>query len=263
MKALVAIVVDSGGDGAEFLAEGRAFAQVHGVPDRDVLIYDDDLLDNDQLRAAFESDCADRRGGDYDLFAYFGHGGARGSYPGGWIALHYNQNPSSNGYVPALAAALSDCLAPGAAVVLYGCLAAAGPEPEKWERQDADPAWVAEGGFVQQLSAELCRAGVSPNSVFGHSTLGHTTRNPMVLVVDQCGQRARWVVRPYSGDWKAWVAALADPVDELRYRYPVDGIDTGPRPGPSPEPSPPFVGVLAAALCVAALLVVLWALELR
>ena len=229
MKALVVIVIDAGADGAEFLNEGRHFAQVHGVPDSDILIYDDDMLDNDQMRAAFYSDCADRAGQNYDLFAYFGHGGNKGSYPGGWLQLHFNQNPASPGYVPNMAAALSDCMSPNAVFMLYGCLAAAGPEKSKTAWSHNDAAWVTSGSFVQQFSAELCEVGIIGNVVIGHTTAGHTTENPMVLVVTDCGNSAFWHVEPYIGEgWEEWTDALHTFYDDTRFLFPAEYVTSAP-----------------------------------
>jgi len=221
MKALVIIMAGDGSDGAEFINEGTLFVEHHDVPDSDVLVYNT-KTPNDIVRAKFEADCQARAGNNYDLVAFFGHGGNIGSqYPGGWINLHYNSNPNGDGYVQYMAEALDLCISDGAVIVLYACLVGAGPDSSKTKWANQDPEWVTEGSFAKLLQDRLSRKWGKSTTVLAHTTAGHTTKNPMVVAIDDFG--TTWVVEPGSSDVARWNYTW----DNWSYQLKAEGVESG------------------------------------
>lgn len=74
------------------------------------------------------------------------------------------------------------------------------------------------GGFAAQLYRALVALGVDAR-VFGHTTVGHCTRNPYVRVWDS-KRNGEWLIAPSSEDWRRWVNALHAPGSTLPYRFP-------------------------------------------
>lgn len=80
-----------------------------------------------------------------------------------------------------------------------------------------------DGGFADELRDALCAEGLVDCRVDGHSTRGHTTRNPHMRRFDGegswiGGQGGRYLIRPRGKLWGAWKRALRDRDDPLRYR---------------------------------------------
>ena len=103
-------------------------------------------------------------------------------------------------------------------VPLYCC--STGEDPQD------DPITAAGTGddsFADKLRDALCNFGQVHCRVVGHTTVAHTTKNPMVLFMDGMGVPDGGVggyppVSPKSINWAAWKKALQ--TTDLRYRMP-------------------------------------------
>lgn len=102
-------------------------------------------------------------------------------------------------------------------VVLYTCNAAMASPSERYEPVGGD------GGFADALRDALCRAGCLEAQVDGHTTVGHTTRNPYVRRFEGRGSPVGGVggymlVAPGTALWPRWRTALRE--TSLRYEFP-------------------------------------------
>jgi hypothetical protein len=103
-------------------------------------------------------------------------------------------------------------------IPLYCC--STGEDPQD------DPLTAAGTGddsFADKLRDALCAVGQVNCRVMGHTTVAHTTRNPMVLFMDGMGIPTGGVggyppVSPKSANWTAWKKALQN--SDLRFRMP-------------------------------------------
>jgi hypothetical protein len=102
---------------------------------------------------------------------------------------------------------LAKVSAPNLIVPLYACLTAGTPVT----------------GFAHRLHTELVRRGLIAAKVFGHTTAGHTSRNPFVKVIDASG--ARWLVPPDSKEFPKWKAHLHATSSTLRLRFPFMALE--------------------------------------
>lgn len=98
---------------------------------------------------------------------------------------------------------------------LYACTSATS------DRTKNDQVAAGDGGFADELRDALCREGATECRVIGHTTAGHTTRNPYVRFFEGSGatnggEGGHWVVRPNGPMWKKWVAVLKT---DLRYDF--------------------------------------------
>lgn len=130
-----------------------------------------------------------------DTLVYFGHG-LRRSLP---------QLGAGLGNVASIAAALA-LGSTGPLVVLYACSAADGVAPG------------GEGGYCDALRDALCNAEATGCRVIGHSSAGHTSRNPYVReFTSATALGGTWLVAPGSTRWRAWSKGLQGP---LRLEFP-------------------------------------------
>lgn len=79
-----------------------------------------------------------------------------------------------------------------------------------------------DGGFADVLRDQLCERGLINCRIDGHTTRGHTTKNPYVRRFEGegshfGGQGGRFIVRPRGPLWREWRACLRDRSDPLRY----------------------------------------------
>lgn len=103
-----------------------------------------------------------------------------------------------------LAATIAATSAEDVSVPLYACSAATSAKNAN------DQTAAGDGGFADELRDALCREGATWNTVIGHSTAGHTTRNPYVRVFQGEGTSTGgiggcWIARPGGPLWKRWV----------------------------------------------------------
>lgn len=149
---------------------------------------------------------------DFDTVAFFCHGWENGIQAG-----------FTKGAAKALAKAILDTCGSndGVIVPLYCC--STGEDPED------DPitaAGTGEGSFADALRDALCVEGAPNCRVVGHTTVAHTTSNPMVLFFDGMGSTVGGVggyapASPKSKVWGPWKKSLRDrPNNTLRFRMP-------------------------------------------
>lgn len=82
---------------------------------------------------------------------------------------------------------------------------------------------TGEHSFADRLRDSLCELGAVHCSVMGHTTAGHTTKNPHALRFGGAGSRFGGIggfrlVTPGSRLWPKWRRALQN--DDFRYRFP-------------------------------------------
>ena len=110
-------------------------------------------------------------------------------------------------------------------IVLYACSCGRGwwwnPKKNKRDLYFDANSFKVRDGYAVALGCELKKLGVDAK-VFAHSTAGHTTRNPNVVIVGGIHnllnvkweiERMRWV-HPHDPDWKQWVAEM-----KTEYRF--------------------------------------------
>jgi len=176
-------------DGATFTAEARNFQQLYNVHDSDMIGLDTARLSKSARRQVVATVLEQRWGYGYDSVVFFGHGGKT------WSDLGYNlQN------VDQFAVAMADALDPDAVVVLYACLNADGPGFDS-----DDPDERVAGSFAEVLHNAMCDAGLDRSRVLGHTSMGHATENPYLMVIGPCGQGASWYsASPGEPGWSDW-----------------------------------------------------------
>lgn len=122
---------------------------------------------------------------------------------------------------PVLAAAIKSVIGTSVndpVIPLYCC--STGEDPQD------DPLTAAGTGddsFADKLRDAMCLAGMAQCRTMGHTTVAHTTMNPMVLFMDGMGVPEGGVggyppVSPKSAHWTKWKAALRG--TDLRFRMP-------------------------------------------
>ena len=109
-----------------------------------------------------------------------------------------------NEHIPELVAAMKDVVTNDVCLPFYACSSA---------NTKVRHAPGGDGGFCDELRDELCRQGMVDCSVIGHTTVGHTTRNPYVRVFNGNGSSiggtgGHWAIRPRSTYWKKWIKWL-------------------------------------------------------
>lgn len=150
---------------------------------------------------------------DFDTVAFFCHGWEKGIQAG-----------FSKTTVKTLAKAILDVCGNNEEVIVPLFCCSTGEDP------DDDPitaAGTGEDSFADRLRDALCQDGAPDCRVMGHTTVAHTTSNPMVLFMDGMGSKVGGVggyppVSPASkGLWTAWKRALRDRQNNtLRFRMP-------------------------------------------
>ncbi len=193
-----------------FIPEANRFVKLAAKGSRVVLI--DNSKPFAQRRKAVE---AEVNGGElFDSVAFFCHGWSKG------IQLGYTK-----ANVKALAALVLE--ATGGAqnvsyltVPLYCCSTGDDKNDEDWSA-----AGSGDNSFADLLRDELCRQGAVENRVMAHTSVAHTTKNPMVLFMDGMGIPDGGVggfapVAPGTANWSTWKRLMRDSKGTLRFRMP-------------------------------------------
>ncbi len=148
-----------------------------------------------------------------DAVAFFCHGWASGIQAGFGMRS-----------VKRLAGVLSDAASSDFLTVpLYCCSTASDGERALGAGLGAG---TGDNSFADKLRDELCKAGVKYTRVMGHTTKGHTTRNPDVRFFDGMGtpegvDGGYSPVKRGTKSWGPWKKALRDRVvGDLRFRFP-------------------------------------------
>ncbi len=86
-------------------------------------------------------------------------------------------------------------------------------------------AGTGDDSFADKLRDAMCDNGQTLCRVMAHTTVAHTTKNPMVLFMDGMGVPDGGVggyppVSPKSKNWKAWKRELRRHAGTLRFRFP-------------------------------------------
>lgn len=106
-------------------------------------------------------------------------------------------------------------------VPLFCCSTGADPQDDS-----LTAAGTGDDSFADKLRDALCELGEVHCRVMAHTTVAHTTSNPMVLFMDGMGTPDGGVggyppVSPKSKNWGAWKKALRDRKNStLRFRMP-------------------------------------------
>lgn len=129
------------------------------------------------------------------------------------------QTGHANRHVKRLAELLHEVCEPDAVVSLYACSAGAGV----WRKAPG-----GDGGFADRLRDAMSAAGMAGGWVDAHTTVAHTTKNPMLRRFYTDGEPAgakggSWVVTPRSPLWRAWRLALRE--TDLRLRFPLMTVE--------------------------------------
>lgn len=190
-------------DADEFLREARAFCRARGLRP-DVALFDNEqgLTERREEVLARLHNTAPA---SLETLALFCHGWPTGVQAGFQLP-----------HVRGLARELKAVAAPELRVILYCC--STGADNDGSDADERQPGPGGDGGFADRLRDELAAVGVRA-TVWGHSTAGHTTRNPYLRAfLPEERQGGHWVVEPFSDLWLAWVRALR--TTDLRFRFP-------------------------------------------
>jgi len=192
-----------------FLPEARAFVRLAQKGSELVAIDNRKAVParRKQVLAAIEA----RSGKGFTSVAFFCHG-LRSSIQLGFRSL----------LAPQLAAAVTH-LTEGAedvVVPLYCCSTGADHDGDALGAPG-----TGDHSFADRLRDALCAAGAPHCRVTAHSTVGHTTMNPMVVFMDGMGSIHGGVggyapVAPGSAHWPAWKRTLRLASSTLRLRMP-------------------------------------------
>ena len=138
----------------------------------------------------------------FDRLAIFCHGWGDG------IQLGFSRGAELESLAAAVAAASTDRLK----VALYACSTA---------RSDGPPGDGGEGGFADSLRDLLASAGRPEVTVFGHTSAGHTTRNPQCrMFVPGCAVGGVRIAETGSAQYGRLLRRLRDGGDPLRWTMP-------------------------------------------
>lgn len=192
-----------------FQLEGRAFVRLSNKGSELVLI--DNRKGVPARRREVLAAIDARVGEGFTSLAFFCHG-LRSSIQLGFRSL----------LAPELAMAITK-LTDGAedvVVPLYCCSTAADHDGDALGAPG-----TGDHSFADKLRDALCTAGAPHCRVMAHSTLGHTTMNPMVVFMDGMGSIHGGVggyapVAPGSVHWPAWKRTLRLASSTLRLRMP-------------------------------------------
>lgn len=190
-----------------FLPEAKRF--VAAAASGSVVTIDNHLTFARRRRAVLAELGKPEHSANLDAVAFFCHGWISGVQLG-FGMRSVRQLAEGLGWVAA-----SDFLV----VPLYCC--STGDDPED---DPLSAAGTGDGSFADKLRDNLCAEPVAYNRVVAHSTVAHTTRNPMVLFFDGMGTPDGGVggyapVLPSSANWGAWKRGLRGATD-LRFRFP-------------------------------------------
>lgn len=104
-------------------------------------------------------------------------------------------------------------------VLLYACDTARDADEHMDDERGPGPG--GDGGFADELRDMLERLD-RHITVMGHATAGHCAENPYArrFRPETGGRGGEWYVEPGSTAWLAWIRALRDPKNSLRFRFP-------------------------------------------
>jgi hypothetical protein len=154
-------------DGDEFSREAVAYAKHHNTFGHEVIMLPvpgqvpavrRPAVIEANIRQAFSRNDKEK----FDVFAFFGHGTER------WI-----QSGHTTLKIHSLAQVLSEILSPCPIIWLAAC---------KTGAHDTRTAGKISRGFLEELVFQLYTSGFSTIG-WGHTTAGHTTRNPFLALV--------------------------------------------------------------------------------
>lgn len=191
-----------------FLPEARAFVRL-AKPTSELV-----LIDNKQpfhlRRRAVLSALDAHVGSGVSSVAFFCHGFRSGLQLGFRLP-----------HIQGLAARISQvCAGVAPVVALYCCSTGADAEGDPLSAPG-----TGENSFADRLRDRLCMEGAVDCRVMAHTTVAHTTMNPMVVFMDGMGVPDGGVggyapVAPGSANWPRWRRTLRDKAATLRYRMP-------------------------------------------
>lgn len=192
-----------------FLPEARALIRLAG-PRSELVRIDNTKPFATRRRQVLEAMRA-RQGQGFTSVAFFCHG-FRNGIQLGFRSLLARQLAEA---VLGVTHSLEDVVVP-----LFCCSTGADAEGDPLGTPGA-----GENSFADRLRDALCTAGATHCRVMAHTTLGHTTRNPMVVFMDGMGTSSGGVggfapVAPGSSQWPRWRRNLRDSSSNLRLRMP-------------------------------------------
>lgn len=191
-----------------FLPEARALVRL--AHPRSELVLIDNSESFQARRRAVTSALDARRGSGFSSVAFFCHGYRTGLQLGFRLP-----------HIQALAERIRRLsVEPEMAVALYCCSTGADAEGDPLTAPG-----TGENSFADRLRDRLCREGAVHCRVMAHTTVAHTTMNPMVVFMDGLGLPDGGVgghapVAPGSANWPRWRRALREKHSTLRYRMP-------------------------------------------
>lgn len=183
-------------DGAEFIREAKFYKNWHEGYGGEVRLVPVPELAALRRPAAVEQAIKTifaLAGGElFDVFAFFGHGTEN------WIQTGHTTNKG----LKSLATVLGQILTPDAMLWFAAC-------------RTAGPGKDGRLGFLQQLVEDLEGHGVQATA-WGHTTAGHTTRNPHLALISPDGRTEVTAEQRRILQKKLW-----EPTGTLRYRMPL------------------------------------------
>jgi hypothetical protein len=195
-------------DADEFKRQAGYFLEHHGE-DPDMRV----IFDNRKSKAVMRAQVIEAIH-DHTRLAgvfFFCHGYRKGIQPG-----------FDTKNLDGLAEAIYDATGQAPVVCFYSCDVARDGDRD---RQDDLKTMGGDGGFCDEVRDALCRAGAISCRVDGHTTTGHTTRNPHVRrFLGNCsptGGVGGFYIVPRTNKklWKVWREQLRT---TYRFDYPLD-----------------------------------------
>ena len=196
-----------------FIPEAKRFLEHHGQ-DPSMLHLIDNTQSKAQMRQWVLLSLGDFKNHHLDGVFFFCHGWRRG------IQFGFTTKGLKR-----LATAIFDAADQNPRLCFYSC--DVGRDADR-KRTDDLKAFGGDGGFADEMRDALCRAGARWCRVDGHTTPGHTTRNPHVRRFDGNGstigaQGGYYIIpRTKKALFKKWREALRG---ELRFDYPIMSVD--------------------------------------
>lgn len=146
--------------------------------------------------------------------AFFCHGWLDGMQAG----FTRKQAPELAAAIHAAVSSPPNVITKDVVVPLYCCSTGDDPQDDPLEAVG-----TGDDSFADKLRDALCAEGQVQCRTMGHTTVAHTTKNPMVLFMDGMGVPDGGVggyppVSPKSANWGAWKKALQG--TDLRFRMP-------------------------------------------
>jgi hypothetical protein len=210
-----------------FLPESNAFKHVEerGHLNNVEVVTFDNTLDFDARRRTLLKKIEKLRGADVsglDCLAIFCHGWSTGIQAG-----------ITTKKIPAFLAALSCVykIDDGLRVLLYCCSTGADDDDSADEAPGLGDGLsgqnLGDGSFADAFRDELCKLGAIDCRVVAHTTAGHTTQNPNVIIFEGNASPIGGVggympvTKGHGKLWKTWVNELKT---DYRFEYPFDSL---------------------------------------